>query len=233
MAAVSGGASVPSVAVAHGRSVKAIQAQLAAMVPPGVDGNRVELARAVVSRLRRGERLDWRGGLRERRRVYWDQGQDQELRELWGSGTADLPRVAAWFGVDELDVHKRLCVLGLSDSYRVTVERLGCSAAGVVGARYNAEVGKEPTTAVILLVSGTLCRPGGPVSVLVSNHSSRESARRRVAVLRREHEDHLLDLPPGQAAVPVSWTIMPRPIDSEAYLGPDEGGTFAEDAWDR
>jgi hypothetical protein len=165
--------------------------------------------------------------------VYWDQGQDQELRELWETGTADLPTAAARFGVDELDVHKRLCVLGLSDSYRATVERLACSAAGMVEARYNAEVGKEPTTAVILLVSGTLCRPDGPVPVPVSNHSSREAARRRVAVLRREHEDDRPDLPPGQAAVPVTWTIMPRPIDSDAYLGPDESGTFAEDTWDR
>ncbi len=139
------GWSVAELATAHGRSRSAVMAQLARMAPKGdgaVPVSRSARAEWLRVRLAADPEYDWRGALRGWLRAYWSAEDDAGLRAGWDDGV-DLVTLARRFGVAESGIHTRLVVLGLSDGAAATVERLGCSAGGVMEARYRRATGQQ------------------------------------------------------------------------------------------
>jgi hypothetical protein len=175
---------------------------------------RVEWLRA---RLAVEPEYNWRGALRGWLRVYWSREDDAVLRVGW-EDRVDLPTLARRVGVAESGVHSRLMVLGLSDGVVATVERLGCSAGGVMEARYRRETGQRHvlvTTLTVMRDRAEAGTDGGPFRHL-SVHASREAAAAELRELAGRRV----------GAEKLRWVIGVRGVGQgpEPVAGPDEWG---------
>lgn len=220
------GWSIEELATAHGRSRSAVVAQLARMAPK--DDETVPTSRSARAEWSRGRLVadpeyDWRGALRGWVRVYWSAEDDSVLRAGWDE-LVDLATLSDRFGVPESGVHARLMALGLSGGVVATVERLGCSAGGVMEARYRRATGQEPVLRTILAV---MAEPdeagvGGPFRH-VSVHSSREAAAAELRGLAARQVR--LNVADRVGEEKLRWMIGVRGVgQGDGKFGPDEWG---------
>lgn len=220
------GRSVKALAAEIGRTVGAVRSQVAKMVPPGVTAGGRGSVVWVRARLRADEGFDWRAGLRDRSEMYWSGDDDGALRQAWDA-RVPLPRVAGLFGIAELAVHSRLMALGLSRTHADTVEKMGCSAGGVLEARYHRERGEAVTATAVLVVDGFLARDR-TVRRVISVHTSREAAHAALRALGVEHRTRAgFHAAYGRAVPAARWEIGVRRYGTgENVLGHDESGTL-------
>jgi len=205
------GRSVAELAAAHGRSRRAVTRQLEGFVPTRVKLGGEAAVGWLRDQLARDAGYEWRGPLRARRRVYRSGEDDAELRAAWESA-ADLPLVASELSVSETAAHRRLVRLRLSDGEAATVQRMGCTAGGMLEARARRQLGLGVDAAGVLLVTGLpmAAGPGFSLSVCSSRDGAHAELRKLTARLR---ERHATGNPVGAAP---QWLIGLRRLDRGA-----------------